>query len=51
MNSRDEMREVGYSKEDEYFFKKDQELMRGCGSLRTRARRKLKKNTKASHTG
>ena len=27
MSMRDEMRELGYSKEDEYFFKKDQELL------------------------
>ena len=27
MSIRDEMRQLGYSKEDEYFFKKDQELL------------------------
>ncbi len=27
MDIRDEMRQLGYSKEDEYFFKKDQELI------------------------
>jgi Zn-finger nucleic acid-binding protein len=27
MNMRDEMRELGYSKEDEYFHRKDQELI------------------------
>ena len=27
MSIKDEMRQLGYSKEDEYFFKKDQELL------------------------
>jgi Zn-finger nucleic acid-binding protein len=29
MSMKDRMREQGYSKEDEYFFKKDQELLAG----------------------
>ncbi len=37
MDIKDEMRQLGYSKEDEYFFKKDQELiekMREAANLR-----------------
>jgi hypothetical protein len=40
MSMRDEMRQLGYSKEDEYFFKKDRELldkMREAANARKKA--------------
>ncbi len=47
MNIRDDMRQLGYSKEDEYFFKKDQELiqkMRDAANVR-------KKELEEKHKG
>ena len=47
MDIRDEMRQLGYSKEDEYFFKKDQELiakMRAAANAR-------KKEMEEKHKG
>ena len=47
MNMRDEMRQMGYSKEDEYFYKKDQELI---GHMREAANTR-KKELEEKHKG
>ena len=47
MNTRDEMRQMGYSKEDEYFHKKDQELI---GDMREAANTR-KKELEEKHKG
>ncbi len=47
MSMRDEMRQLGYSKEDEYFFKKDQELL---DQMRERAAQR-KKRLAEKHQG
>ena len=47
MSMRDEMRQLGYSKEDEYFFKKDQELLE---KMQEQAARR-KKELAAKHQG
>jgi len=47
MSMKDRMREQGYSKEDEYFFKKDQELL---SKLRAAADER-KKEAEAKHRG
>ena len=47
MSMRDRMRELGYSEEDKYFFKKDQELI---AKMREAADRR-KKELEAEHKG
>ena len=46
MNMRDEMRQMGYSKEDEYFHKKDQELLQGMRESADARKKELEEKNK-----
>ena len=46
MNIRDEMRQLGYSKEDEYFFKKDKELLEKMRSSANERKKELEDRNK-----
>ena len=46
MSIRDEMRQLGYSKEDEYFFKKDQELLEKMRAAANTRKQKIEEKHK-----